>query len=168
MVYIDSEAPDPSMEPGIDLWKVIQCEHATAQKSGAPMFKIKLARCSNSEQHMYDIIMLGGPGRKYGIGKLRAILATASIQGDIDPLDLVGKRVWVATKIEVYTNKQGQDAEKLAVNSAVLRCGGYQPEQEVPDGYSLPAPTGWDVGNDPWEKPATPTQVVDDIKDIPF
>ena len=157
MVYIDTDKPADSyerrpMRPGIDLWDIVKCEQAHSQKSGAQMLKLELVRTSQandkSQDRIYEIVMLEGPGWAIGKEKLVAMLGGA-FKGDFDPLELVGRRVWLNTVVETYKGvdkKTGEvvDREKLKVfvadpkSAADFAWCGIQNEKNVPAGCSLP------------------------------
>lgn len=137
MVYIDLDAPDPSLEAGIHLYRVAKCEEKASQKTGDMMFVLELARVDNSNMRLRSQIMLEGRGRKYGVRKLSALLGTG-FKGEITPDSILERKVWVATKVTEYTTKDGSKDFRLEVNDALLRCGGFQPEGEIPDGCALP------------------------------
>ena len=139
MVYIDTNKPDRELIPGVDLWEVIQCSHSRSQ-AGTDMLKLKFARVSNSSDHLFDNIMLDGGGWSIGKQKLAA-LVDPGFAGDIDPLDFVGRRLWLETGVQEYTKKDGGKGQSLKVLIEGLKHAGYQREDDPPPGKSVPAKT---------------------------
>lgn len=131
MVQIDMNEPDRDLNPGIDLWSVIASSEERAS-SGNKMIKLKLARVSHPNEHLFDNIMLSGGGWPIGKGKLQALLP-ADFKGDLDPLDFIGRRLWVATGVETYN---GRDSLKVMIDQ--LKHKGYQREDDVPPGCVVP------------------------------
>lgn len=125
MVNIDMNAPDRDMNPGVDLWRIESCVTARSSKGDA-MLKLELARVSDPDSRIKDNIMLAGNGWGIGKQKLGAFVA-GDFSGDFDPLDLVGKRVWVETIIKDWTY-DGKSGQRLEVDINGLKHGGYQVE----------------------------------------
>ena len=94
-----------------------------------------LAACVGKHTHTHDRlagVMLAGGG--WGIGKRKlAALLEPGFSGELDPLDLVGKRLWVSTGIETY---EGKDRLKVMIDE--LKHAGYQREDDVPPGCVAP------------------------------
>ena len=142
MVHIDMNKAGREMNPGIDLWEIQKVELKTSRK-GDQMLGVQFFRVSNTDDVVFDNIMLGGAG--WGLGKSKlAALVPAGFAGDLDPLDLHGKRLWLSTGVESYKNKEGKTRERLSVQIDDLKCAGYQPEDDVPEGCEAP-PTGDDA-----------------------
>ncbi len=134
MVHIDTTKPDRVLNPGTDLWEVIEAKEGKSSKGDA-MLKLKLARVSDPQDHLFENIMLAGAG--WGIGKKKlGALVPAGFKGDLDPLDLIGRRLWVSTGVETF---EGQDRLRVMIND--LKYAGLQPAEMVPEGCSLPADT---------------------------
>ncbi len=133
MVQIDMTRPDRDLTPGVDLWKIIKCEPVQS-RAGDPMLKVKFARVSDPQEHIYDNIMLAGGGWGIGKQKLGALLE-ANFKGDLDPLDLVGKRLWLYTVVDTYKGK-----DNLKVGIEELRHAGYQRADDPPPGKDAPGP----------------------------
>lgn len=132
MVQIDMTQPDRELTPGVDLWEIMECKEDKS-RSGDKMLRMKFFRVRAPSDHMYDNIMLAGGG--WGIGKAKlSTLVASDFKGDLDPLDLVGKRVWISTGVETY---QGKDRLKVMIDD--LACKGYQPGEVAPDGCEAPA-----------------------------
>ena len=134
MAYVDTTAPDPTLMPGVDLWVVEKCEERPAN-DGSNMFALDLKRASGKAGRLYDYLVFGGPGWGIAKKKLPAFGVPDGFKGELDPLKFRGLKLWAATKIDNY---KGRD--KLAVDLDQLRCGGYQPEGEVPEGCAAPDP----------------------------
>ena len=131
MVYVDTTQPDRELRPGVDLWRVIACEEKTS-RSGDAMLNLKLAREEDQGDHVYDVVMLEGKGRGIGIQKLRAFLPDG-FKGELDPVSLIGARVWADMSIEEYQGKQS-----LKVDIGGLKHAGYQRADDPPDGRDAP------------------------------
>lgn len=170
----DPDAPDPSLEAGIHLWRVTKCEEGKSKSKGLNQFKVNLVRVDNSSAEFQVYIPLEGASRKYGIPKILAFLPGK--KGPIDAVDFLDRRVWIATRIKQDKDKDGNlkpGEFRLDINENLLRYKGMQPENEVPDGYSAPKQSGWDVGNDPWPEPQQPKAATQpftpiDVDDTPF
>lgn len=98
------------------------------------MLALKLSRVSEPSDCMYDNIMLEGGGWPIGKQKLAAFL-DPGFKGDLDPISLVGVRVWAETGINEHKGKQ-----RLAVIIEGLKHGGYQRAEDPPPGKSVPEP----------------------------
>lgn len=131
MVHIDTTQPDRVLVPGVDLWEIKEAREDKSTK-GDPMLSLKLFRVSNPADHIYDTIMLAGAGWPVGKKKLGA-LVPAGFNGDLDPLDLIGRRLWASTGIETY---QGRDRLRVLIGD--LKFAGLQPAEMVPPGCALP------------------------------
>jgi len=131
MVNIDMTQPDRALVPGIDLWEIMKSEDEKSSKGDA-MLSLKLFRVSNKADHIFDSVMLAGNGWSIGKKKLGALLP-ADFKGNLDPLNLVGVRLWVSTTIDSYNGK-----ERLKVNISELKHGGFQKAADVPPGCALP------------------------------
>lgn len=138
MPYIDMTKSGRDLKPGVDLWRVEQCV-ARPSRNGDQMFEMKLARASNDQDTILDWIMLEGGGWEIGKEKLRAYGIGPDFKGELDALSFVGKRVWAATAISPYTDKEGKQRESLKVDINELKFNGLQPENDVPPGCSAPA-----------------------------
>lgn len=132
MVNVDMTQPDRKLVPGIDLWEIKEAADEKSSK-GDGMLSLKLFRVSNPSDHIYDNIMLAGAGWPVGKKKLGALLPP-NYKGNLDPLGLIGVRLWVSTGVEAY---KGQD--RLRVLIADLKFAGLQPAADVPPGCALPA-----------------------------
>ena len=126
--------PDRERKPGIDLWEVMQAEE-TKSRAGDAMFKMKYKRVSDPSAHIYDNVMLAGGGWGIGKQKLAALGVANDFKGEIDPLDFVGKRVWISTGVSTWEGK-----DNLKPITEGLKMAGYQPEEMVPEGHTLPEP----------------------------
>lgn len=132
MVHIDLTKPDREFTPGVDLWEIREATHTRGRNgSGDPRLNLKLVRVTNTSDHLYDVVMLDGKGWGIGKAKLQALLP-AGFAGDLDPLSLVGRRLWVETMIGEYEGKS-----RLQVNIKGLKHSGFQAEEEVPAGKDL-------------------------------
>ncbi len=134
MVHIDLNKPDRELKPGVDLWEIMK---ASVEKSrnGDDMIKLKMFRVRSPEDHLYDNIMLAGGGWGIGKKKLGALLKEG-FNAELDPLDLIGKNIWVSLGIEAY---KGKDRLKVLIDE--LKFAGFQPEDQVPAGCKAPEPT---------------------------
>lgn len=134
MVNVDMNRPDRDLNPGVDLWEVMKSE-ATNSRAGDAMIRLKLFRVSDPAAHLFDNIMLAGGGWGIGKSKLVALGVSENFRGDLDPLDFVGRRVWVSTGVDSY---EGKDRLKVMIDG--LRYSGYQPADQVPPGCVAPEP----------------------------
>lgn len=123
--------PIGDLKGGIDLWEVVKVEQKKSQKGDA-MLTLDFARSRKQDDRARDNIMLAGDGKALGRQKLAAFLGE-NFKGEFDPLDLMGKRVWLSTGVEVY---KGRDQLKVLI--ADLKHAGMQPEKDVPPGCTLP------------------------------
>lgn len=141
MVEIDmTKEPTDSMLTGINLWEVRSCKSDRSQQ-GDQKLVVKL-QAVGTEVELTDHIMLTGKG--WGIGKahLLALGMAPDFKGSLDPLDFIGKRVWLATHIEEREAlaTKGPNAGKmqkfknLRVDINALENKGYQAEANVPAG----------------------------------
>lgn len=133
MVYIDTTRPGRELSPGIDLWAIRECV-AKRSRKGDNMLAIKFERVSDSGDHLYENVMLEGAGWEIGKEKLAALLEPG-FKGDLDPLALIGRRLWVSTTVREYEGKSS-----LSVNIDELRHKGLQREEDVPPGCTPPPP----------------------------
>jgi len=138
MVHIDMTKTGRDLSPGTDLWRVDQCAYRTSRK-GDGMLEVKLQRVSNDADSILDWIMLEGGGWDIGKSKLIAFGVGSDYKGDLDPLSFVGRRLWVATTINSYQDKDGNPRESLRVDINELAHSGYQAEDDVPTGCTPPA-----------------------------
>lgn len=139
MVHIDMTQPDRVLVPGVDLWEIKEAVDEKSAK-GDPMIQIKLFRVSNPSDHLYDVIMLAGPGWPIGKKKLGA-LVEANFNGKLDLLDLLHRRLWVATEVQEY---KGQPRLRVQIASTLLKHAGLQRAEDVPAGCALPEPPAED------------------------
>jgi len=131
VVHIDMNRPDDSLAPGVDLWQIVSCT-AKPSRGGDNMLALKFERVDGGG-NLFDNVMLGGGG--WGIGKQKlAALVEPGFTGDLDPISLVGKRLWIETVVD---NFEGRD--RLKVNIKGLKHGGYQRADDVPPGCTMPA-----------------------------
>lgn len=138
-INMNKEVTD-GMLVGIHLWEVRACKDARSQ-SGELKLQIEL-QAVGTETKLTDHIMLEGKG--WGIGKahLIALGIDPTADADIDPLDFIGKRVWIATHVEEKEAlaTRGANAGKmmvfknLRVDLKQLDSLGYQHESKVPNG----------------------------------
>lgn len=134
MVRINMNAPTGrELTPGVDLWEIVKCE-AKQARSGAQMLKIEFSRVSRPADRVFDNVMLEGPGWPLGQQKLVALGVPMDFNDDLDPLQLLNKRVWLSTGIETY---EGKNSLKVLINE--LKHAGMQAVDDVPPGCSLPS-----------------------------
>jgi hypothetical protein len=119
---------------GINLWTVRSAKIELSKSSGDPMLKLELFY---NDAKLYDMAMLAGRGWPIGRRKLLALGMPADFQGELDPLDFVGKRVWIATVLENYTNGD-KSGTRMKVDIQQLSYSGYQPESMRPAGAVHP------------------------------
>lgn len=127
-----AESSNRELTPGTDLWFV------TAAKSGFtankdPKIDLMLKRISDPRDWLFETLSLGGPGAGIAAKKLRAMGYADDFDGEVDPLDLIGKEVWAATGVQEYQGKKS-----LRVMIGELKYAGMQPRDDVPAGCSLP------------------------------
>jgi hypothetical protein len=142
MVYIDmTDDGSKDLVHGVNLWHVSNCYAAVAKSSGESMLVVTLI-CGPSK--IDDNIMLTGRGW-YGIGrkKLFALGVAPDAAGELDPMTLIGRKVWVATFVETSftdrrTNEVKECQPRLRVDIKQLACAGYQIESDVPPGATVP------------------------------
>lgn len=144
MVHIDM-TNDGSKDflTGINLWEVVGCFEKTSTK-GDPMLVVTFM-CGAAK--LQDNIMLAGPAwARMGRPKLFALGLPPNMTGELDPLSLIGREVWIATVVEQkpYTDpKTGQEREglpRLVVDIKQLSHAGYQFQGNVPPGANVPDP----------------------------
>lgn len=137
MIDIDLEAPNPSLEAGVDIWQVDEAKSDKSKRSGDPMIVLKLSRVRRSSDKIVDRIMLAGGGYDMGKQKLAAFLAPG-YKGKLNLADLRNVRVYANT---VVTSFEGRS--KLEVKPANgLPNAGYLQWSEggpVPPGYTAPS-----------------------------
>lgn len=145
MADIDMSKPAPrfTLNPGVDLWEVVTAGEKKSKKSGDAMFEIELARSSKQTERIKEYIMLEGPGWHLGKMKLAAFIGK-DFKGQLDGLDLIGKRVWCRTRVDSYEDSKGEMRESLKIASDPKaatefdQCG-IQHEADVPPGCTLPS-----------------------------
>lgn len=131
--------PENGLLLGINLWEVRECRLDKSRNSGDAMLKIKLV---SGGFEFHDIAMLQGKGWRFGKQKLMALGLAADFKGGLDPLQFVGKKVWVATKegsYEYLDKKSGEKktATKAEVDIDQLKNAGYQEREDVPEGATI-------------------------------
>lgn len=141
MVYIDmTDDGSKDLVQGINLWHVSNA-FAKVSNNGDDMLVVTLI-CGPSK--VEDTIMLTGRGW-YGIGrkKLFALGVAPDAKGELDPMSLCGRKVWVATAIQTsYVDKRTQEVKecqpRLIVDIKQLESAGYQSESNPPAGATMP------------------------------
>lgn len=146
MVEIDmNKEPTDSMLTGIHLWEVKGCKSERSSK-GDPMLTVTLRTFNQeNEYELVDRIMLAGNGWALGKPKLIALGMEPTFKGDLDPLDFIGRKVWLATHVEEREAlaTRGANAGKMMtfrnmrVDVSQLTHKGYQPEALVPQGATV-------------------------------
>lgn len=147
--------PESGLLLGTYLWEVCGAKVERSSKTGEYMLVLKL-KCG--EHELTDRAMLGGGGWGIGRKKLIALGLKPDFKGNLDPVEFIGRRVWVAT---VKGEWQGIDKKtgaprtftKMEVDINQLDLAGYQAEQNVPAGATLPETAGMGPGldlNDPF------------------
>jgi hypothetical protein len=143
----------PPLGPGFYHVEVSHCEEGVSAK-GDEKLTVKLAALDHRKEGLcQDTIMLGGPGRGMGAGKLKRLGVTIDLSagGDIHPHDLIGKRCYVYVENEIYNSRNGP-VESLKVKGAEGNGLGYWLESEPP----------------PSVVKAKENEVVDPLGDTPF
>lgn len=147
MVEIDmNKEPTDGMPVGINLWEVRRCQ-ADKSQSGDQKLVIEFASIGTQDPvKLIDHLMLAGRG--WGLGKehLIALGVPAGFTGNLDPLDFIGRKVWLATHVEERPGiaTKGPNAGKpityrnLKVDINALKHKGYQAEADVPAGVTVP------------------------------
>lgn len=138
-IDIDLNAPDPSLEAGVDVWQVDAVKKDVSKSSGAPMLVMTLSRVRRSTDKIIDRIMLAGNGYDMGRQKLAAFLAPG-YKGQLRPSDLVNVRVWANTEVSEY---QGRSKLEVKPKDGFPNAG-YLPwdkDGPVPPGGVQPEPT---------------------------
>jgi hypothetical protein len=141
MVHIDmTDDGSRDLVSGVNLWQVASA-YSKVSQSGDDMLVVKLLYGACSVE---DTIMLTGRGW-YGIGrkKLFALGIAPDMVGELDPMTLVGRKVWVATEVQTsFVDKRtGETREcqpRLIVDIKKLQSAGYQAESIVPEGATIP------------------------------
>lgn len=130
------------LTPGIDLWEIMEAKDGKSKSKNESLLNLKFFRVAKRNDHIYDSVMLEGDGWPMGQKKLGALLPP-DFNGDLDPLSLVGKRLWLATSVQTYN---GNDSLKVNPKGG-LKFAGYQPAADVPAGCTTPVeePLGDDV-----------------------
>jgi hypothetical protein len=149
MVEIDmNREPESNLLLGTNLWQVAACKQERSKSSNEPMLRIKF-KCGANE--LNDVAMLGGKGWGIGKAKLIALGLSPTFSGNLEPLDFVGRNVWIATVLgsfEGVDKKTGnrKTFQKLEVDIGQLEHAGYQAADKVPAGAVKP---GAGLGVDP-------------------
>lgn len=144
MAHVDmTNDGSKDMLTGVNLWEVFGAIEKKSSK-GDDMFVVTFI-CGSTK--MQDNIMLSGPAwPRMGRPKLFALGVRPDHTGNLDPLDLIGRKVWLATVVEQkpYTDpKTGELREgqpRLVVDIKQLSHAGYQFEGNPPAGATLPDP----------------------------
>ena len=140
MVELDmNKAAEDLPEEGVYLLEVKDAQTKTA-RSGSAMISVQY-KMRDRDVTVWDNIMLEGGGWKIGKPKLAALGVPSDFKGNLNPLDLVGKRVWAALKRDTY---DGRDRMSVDINK--LKYCGLQPESMMPEGASM----GEAVGETPF------------------
>lgn len=148
------DADDLGVRPGIDLWRVAFAKEGPSAK-GNNQFTLTLERCSDRNDQMKAWIPLQGNARFTGKKQLSAFLP-AGFKGDVEAEDLIGTKVWVETVAETF---KGTPQLKVKNRESVLRCEGFQHEDERPD--CVPA-------DDPELPQSGTVPMGSDVEDAPF
>jgi hypothetical protein len=116
MVHVDMTASD-APTTGPQLARVSRAEFATS-RSGSPMLVLELERARDATPLCRDWIVLAGRGwDAFGKAKLQALGVAPDFDGDLEPEDLVGRRVLVhlvekeAASGRVYLNVDTDQGE---------------------------------------------------------
>ena len=141
-----NKEPETGLLVGTHLWEVRGAKIEKSQKSGEPMLVLKL-KCGEIE--LTDRAMLGGGGWGIGKAKLIALGMSPTFKGSLDPLDFIGRKVWIATvkgQFEGLDKKTGakKTIYKMEVDIDQLANAGYQEHEKIPEGAVVPV-----AGNGP-------------------
>ncbi len=133
--------PVSALLTGINLWTVKSAKIEKSQKSGTPMLVLEF-KCG--EYELKDRAMLAGGGWGIGKAKLIALGMSPTFTGNFDPLDLIGRKVWIATVEGTFAGvdkKSGapKNFKKLEVDIGQLKHAGYNLPEEIPAGAAEPA-----------------------------
>lgn len=107
MVRVDMNAPVPGSAPdGVYIADVAKAK-ATLTKGGDPAINLEFG-CSygGTVFKVYDTIMLNGRGWSLGRPKLTALGVPSEFSGDLDPADLLGRRVYLHLAFQEYQGKR--------------------------------------------------------------
>ena len=134
-----TKEPESRWLTGVNLWEVRSAAIERA-KSGEMMLVLKL-KCG--EYELKDRAMLGGGGWGIGRNKLAALGVSAEFKGKFDPLDFIGRKVWIATAMSSFEGidkKTGEPRKfpKLDVDIDGLPLSGYQVADKIPPGARAP------------------------------
>jgi hypothetical protein len=133
MVKIDMGAPVPGQAPeGVYLAEVKSAVPKASKSSGEMMLEmVYLCRHESDAFEVRDYIMLGGKGWGMGHAKLCALGIPKDFEGDLDPTDLIGKRVHLHLVEEEYTNQRtGRTSKNLRPDAGAGTHAGYSPEDD--------------------------------------
>ena len=134
MVHIPWDEDTSGFKPGIYFARIRSCEEKQTKTDGTPMFALVIDADDFNRKLCHDNILCGGGGLGMGKAKL-SCLGFGRQNPDIDPSELVGKRFYVAVKMDNYN---GQD--RLAVDVKQGKAG-YWPEKDPPiQGVITPGP----------------------------
>lgn len=138
--YIDLDAPNPALVPGIDLWRVDKAEKKNSKTSGDPMIELTLSRVTRSSDKIVDRIMLAGNAYDMGREKLRAFVQPGGGRFKMDELlpGLRGVHVYANTEV---TSFQGRSKLEVKPRDGLPNAG-YMPWVEngpTPPGYVVPS-----------------------------
>lgn len=107
-----SSSPFGGPEPGTHFAEIAECtlKHSKPSEkspSGEDYFSVKLILPDSAGEYLcHDNLMLGGGGATMGIAKLKTLgFFRRGEEEDIEPHQLVGKRVWVTVGNETYDGK---------------------------------------------------------------
>lgn len=114
-------------QPGVYLAEIIKAEEKYA-KSGDPMFMVTFKDTETHKELVRDVIMLDGNGARIGYAKLEGLGFSKSVT-NIDPMDMIGKRVKIALGHRDY---KGPAQATVDIQAPESFCG-YWPEGEGPE-----------------------------------
>lgn len=136
IIEVDLTAPNPSLEPGVDLWQVDEAKSDKSKRTGDPMIVLKLSRVRRSTDKVTDRIMLAGGGYDMGQQKLGAFVPPG-FKGKLNLVDLRNARVYANTEV---TSFEGRSKLEVKPRDGLPHAG-YAPFIEggpVPPGYVAP------------------------------
>ena len=134
MATVDWTPFDPNMPAGIYLAEVEKCEERRSTKNGDLMFVVTFRAVDFMRELCKESIMLEGPGKNMGTGKLK-LLGFTGTETTIDPVDLLGRKCFLNIAPETYKDKVTMKPTKC--DGASL---GYWPESAPPANVRKPDP----------------------------
>lgn len=136
MATVDWSPFDPNLAPGIYLAEVDRCEEKRS-RAGDTMFEIRLRAVDFMRDLCMDWLLVEGPARNIGQGKLKALGFTGS-EASIESSDIIGRRCYVNVELNSYENKKGETRTNLRPTKCDGASLGYFPENAPPSNVTKP------------------------------